>query len=346
MTSGRASLVIQTSHLGDTVLTTPLIRRLGMQGAVDVVATPASAALLSGNPYIRDVVVFDKAGKGGRVRGMFQTAKRLRNEGADGQGYVAAFMAQGSVRSALLAILAGVKTRVGFETSTGAFLYTRRLRYHEGLHHTQRLWLLAGPGELADLRPELFPSTSDFAFADELIGDDPDPPVVVLAPGSKRTTKRWPHFAELARLIGASARVVTVGGSDDCATAAEISCARGANRTLDAVPAGSLLMTAALIARADVVVCNDSMALHMAAAFDVPVVAVFGPTAPGAGFAPLSRTAITVEPEPLECRPCAPRAPHACPRKHWRCMRDTPASLVAAHVSRLLGGHFVTPGEA
>ena len=48
-----ASLVIQTSFLGDTVLTTPLVAELGARGPVDVVVTPASAGLLANNPHIR-----------------------------------------------------------------------------------------------------------------------------------------------------------------------------------------------------------------------------------------------------------------------------------------------------
>jgi heptosyltransferase II len=76
--------------------------------------------------------------------------------------------------------------------------------------------------------------------------------------------------------------------------------------------------------------------MHMASAFDVPVIALFGPTAPAAGFAPLSSVAVTVEPPPLACRPCAERAPHSCPRTHWRCMREISPASVARKVHQLL----------
>src|SRR5688572_24385871 len=102
-----SSLVIQTSFLGDTVLTTPLIAELARRGPVDVVTTPASAALLSNSPVIRAVVPYDKRGADSGIGGFFAMAKRLRQF-----GYDAAYLAQGSMRSAALALAAGVTRRV------------------------------------------------------------------------------------------------------------------------------------------------------------------------------------------------------------------------------------------
>src|SRR6476659_7162113 len=65
MANGLASLVIQTSFLGDTVLTTPLMARLAEQGPVDVLVTPASARLLANHPAIRETIVYDKRGRDG-----------------------------------------------------------------------------------------------------------------------------------------------------------------------------------------------------------------------------------------------------------------------------------------
>ncbi|HTG54239.1 MAG TPA: hypothetical protein VL980_05280, partial [Gemmatimonadaceae bacterium] len=65
LASGRSvsdQLVIQTSFLGDTVLTTPLIAELAMRGPVDVLSTPAAAPLLANNPHIRTLHIYDKRG--------------------------------------------------------------------------------------------------------------------------------------------------------------------------------------------------------------------------------------------------------------------------------------------
>src|SRR5262245_31857251 len=103
-----SSLVIQTSFLGDTVLTTPLIAHLAVRGAVDVVVTPGSAPLLANNPSVRSVIVYDKRGRDRGVRGFARLVRQLR-----GRSYDAAYLAQGSVRSGALALTAGIPQRVG-----------------------------------------------------------------------------------------------------------------------------------------------------------------------------------------------------------------------------------------
>ena len=84
-----ASLVIQTSFLGDTVLTTPLIAELAKRGPVDVVTTPASAGLLANHPCVRSVISYDKRGTDAGMRGFFRLAKQLRQF-----GYDSAYLAQ------------------------------------------------------------------------------------------------------------------------------------------------------------------------------------------------------------------------------------------------------------
>jgi heptosyltransferase II len=146
-----SSLVIQTSFLGDTVLTTPLISELSRRGPVDVVTTPASATLLTNHPDIRAVVTYDKRGRDSGVRGFFRLAKQLR-----AFGYDAAYLAQGSMRSAALAIAAGARRRVGFASSAGRPLYNEKVEFREDLHHSERLLSLATrdfAGRPADIRP-------------------------------------------------------------------------------------------------------------------------------------------------------------------------------------------------
>ena len=326
------TLVIQTSHLGDTVLTTPLIQRLARRGPVDVVSTPAAAELLVGNPHVRRIYVLNKRSRN-RMTATAKIALELRSLPRE-QRHRTAYLAQGSVRSGLLAMMAGIPMRVGFDTSAASFLYTSRCAYRSDFHHAQRLWLLAGPGEPGVLHPELFPSQRDMASAEELV--EPGLPVIVLAPGSQRATKRWPYFAELAARIGSAAQIVVIGSAEDRPAAREIMQARAKGVTIDATGRISAMVSAAMIARAHTVICNDSLAMHMAAAFDVPVIALFGPTSPTAGFAPLSNSAVVMEPPFLACRPCAARAPHSCPKTHWRCMRDITPGLVARHVHQQL----------
>ena len=116
------------------ILTTPLLERLAREGEVHVVATPANAAVLANHPAVASVLVYDKRKADAGVAGLRRVAARLRATGA-----TTAYMAQGSWRTAALARLAGVES-VGFDTSAGRWLYSRRVTYRQHWHHAQRLW--------------------------------------------------------------------------------------------------------------------------------------------------------------------------------------------------------------
>ncbi|MEX2179362.1 MAG: glycosyltransferase family 9 protein [Gemmatimonadaceae bacterium] len=337
--SRTSSLVIQTSYLGDTVLTTPLIAELARRGPVDIVTTPAGATLLLNHPGIRAVIPYDKRGADRGVGGFLRVAGRLR-----GFSYEAAYLAQGSLRSAALAVFAGVTRRVGFATHAGRMLYSEKVEYREDLHHAARLLRLARPGEVptaAEMRPRLFPGISERGAVDRLLALhdllDDGPPLVAIAPASVWGTKQWPYYADLARDLAPHARLVIVGSMDDAPLAKEVAAAAGAG-AFSAAGVLTLLGSAELIRRSSVLVANDSAPQHLASAVGTPTVTVYGPTVPAFGFGPLADAAATlgVDTAVLPCRPCDRHGPKRCPLGHWRCMRDLPARDVAARVLDIL----------
>jgi heptosyltransferase-2 len=323
------SLVVQTSFIGDTVLTTPLIARLAEQGDVDVLVTPLSAPLLANHPSINELIVYDKRGSDRGVGGFIRIGQTLRRN-----RYAAAYFAQGSLRSAALAVAAGIGTRVGFETSAGKRLYSRRVPYIENEHHASRLLRLAGASEQV-IRPRLFPGADDRGAVDALLRDAgwSSESFIALAPGSVWATKRWPHYAELAALL--DQRVVVIGSGADTRLATEIANAAD-GRALDATGKLSLLASAELISRANVLVTNDSAPLHLASAMATPTLAIFGPTVPEFGFGPLAPRSIVLGVTTLACRPCDRHGPQRCPLGHWRCMREITPRQVAATVEELV----------
>ncbi|HEX4468393.1 MAG TPA: lipopolysaccharide heptosyltransferase II [Gemmatimonadaceae bacterium] len=322
------SLVVQTSFLGDTVLTTPLIAQLAERGAVDIVVTPASAPLLSNNPALREVIVYDKRGGDRGLGGFVRLARRLRRA-----RYAYACLAQGSMRSASLVLAAGVPERIGFETSAGRRLYTTRVAYIENEHHAARLLRLAAESSESTpsaMQPRLYPGDDERHDVDALLNQHGwnGEPFIALAPGSVWATKRWPHYAELAAEI--DGRLAIVGSGADRDLAAQISRAAG-SRAIDCTGSLSLLGSAELIGRAQVLVTNDSSPLHLASAMGTPTVAIFGPTVPEFGFGPLAPRSRVLGVSTLACRPCDRHGPQRCPLGHWRCMREiTPREVVAA----------------
>ncbi len=322
--------MIQTSFLGDVVLTTPLVAELAKRGPVTCVVTPGAAPLLDGHPAVSRLVVYDKRGKDAGAAGFLRVAAAVHAPSPD----AIAYLAQGSHRSGALAQAAGYRTRTGFATSAGRFWYTQRRVAPPGRHHAARLLSLADPalGELPPPRPQLFPSSDDEALVHELLRGI-DEPLVALAPGSVWATKRWPHFPALARSL--PERPVVIGGLEDHDLAAAICAVRP--DAIDATGRLPLLASAALIARCRVLVTNDSLPLHLASAMNTPTVALFGPTIPAFGFGPLADRMAQPQFEGLPCRPCHAHGPMTCPESHFRCMRDLLPERVAAAVRDLSG---------
>ena len=323
------SLVIQTSFLGDMVLTTPLISFLATRGTVDVVGTPAATALLANHPAVRNAIVYDKRAAQRGASGLWRLAVQLRRE-----RYSAAYLAQGSLRSATLALLAGIRERVGFDTSAGRALYTKRAPYIEGEHHARRLMRLAGATVDAP-RPTLHPGPAEAQAVDELLSGHVGP-FIALAPGSVWPTKRWPSYDRLARALAKRATIVVIGSRDDHELAAEIVNAAGGG-AIDATGKLSLLASAELIRRCAALVTNDSAPQHLASAMNTPTVTIFGPTVPQFGFGPLAERSATVGLDSLACRPCDRHGPVACPLKHWKCMRELTSNDVIVAIERVTG---------
>jgi heptosyltransferase-2 len=346
-------LVVQTSFLGDMVLTTPLLEKLATRGPVDVVATPANAALLQNHPAVRDVIVYDKRGAHRGWRGLRIIADSIRMRSVESmrvpRAVDAAYMAQGSLRSATLARMAGVPRIVGFDTSAGRWLYSERVHFDSTVHHAARLLMLAGMYDNASPlpRPSLYPGVAEEIAVDALlsaanVGAGSGNDLIVLAPGSVWATKRWPGFDQLAVQLAAAnahARVVVIGSSADRSLAEAIGTAMraaGQPDVIDATGKLTLLGTAALIRRARVIVTNDSAPLHLASAMNVPTVSLFGPTVPAFGFGPLAEQRVVVQHETLPCRPCDAHGPKECPLGHWRCMRQVEPDRVARDTAALL----------
>jgi lipopolysaccharide heptosyltransferase II len=329
------ALVIQTSYLGDVVLTTPLIAELASRGPVDVIVTPGGASLLANNPSVSRLLVYDKRGQWG-VDALRKTAQSARAPSPS----AVAYCAQGSMRTALLARLAGYRERAGFDTSAGRWLYTRRVRYDARQHHAERLLRLA-LGETTAIpasayRPRLYPGQSEQDVVTGLLRNagHAGEPLLAVAPGSIWATKRWPYFPQLARRLSALGRVVVLGSDDDGALGAEIAHATS-GAAIDATGKLSLLASAELIARCALLVTNDSAPQHLASAMGTPTVTVYGPTVPAFGFGPLAPGSVIAEHTSLSCRPCHPHGPPACPLGHWRCMRELSSERVLAAVAEV-----------
>jgi len=322
-----ATLVIQTAFLGDVVLTTPLLSALAARyGPVDVVTTPVAAGLLETHPAVREVIRYDKRGADAGLAGFWRVASGLR-----ARGYDLVVLPHRSWRSAALALSANVPERTGFADAAPAVTYTTRIPRARTGHEVDRLLALAGTAS-ADAPPvSLALEPGDYAAADQwLAGRGLAAGFVALAPGSIWATKRWPYYPELAEALDGP--VVVIGGPDD-GQLAETIVGRAPNRVHSAAGALNLRASAALIARARILVTNDSAPLHLGTAVGTPIVAIFGPTTPAQGFGPRGAGDTALGHPALACRPCSAHGQRVCPLLHHRCMRELSVETVVAAVA-------------
>lgn len=340
----RAIALFLPNWIGDVVMATPAIRAVRAQFAearLLAVCRPYVAATIEGAPWFDDVILFDK--KGMRDRREVEVIRRLRRERVD-----AAVLFPNSFRSAAIAALGRCRRRIGFNRYGRGILLTDklepirdeagRLKPSPTIDDYNRLvgpLGVANPGH----RMELFTTPDDEAAADRVwdhLGLDQFPEVIGLnSSGAFGAAKLWPaeNFAQLAQTLVArrGCGILVVCGPNERATAREI--VRLANRPEVislADRAVSLGLTKACVRRLDLFVTTDSGPRHFAAAFDRPVVSLFGPT-----FIEWTETyfakGINLQKQ-VECGPCQLRV---CPLDH-RCMRDLSVAEVMAAAEDLL----------
>jgi lipopolysaccharide heptosyltransferase II len=160
-------------------------------------------------------------------------------------------------------------------------------------------------------------------------------PLIVLCPGARHTTKRWPadRWVTLGGDLDlAGYAVLVMGASSEAELVREIS-----SQIPGSVPVTdrSIPEAAAILSLAATVVSNDSGLMHLAGGVGAPVVAIFGPTVEEFGFYPFRSKHIVLA-HSLYCRPCTAMGSARCPEGHFRCMLETAPAAVREAVHRLL----------
>lgn len=148
---------------------------------------------------------------------------------------------------------------------------------------------------------------------------------LIIAPGARHLTKtmpadKWVEFLHIARTEGFNFQII-IGSEADGLIAKQIT-EKYQQGILDLTGSTTIPELIALVSTANVLVTGDSAPMHIAAAVNTPLVAVFGSTVPEFGFAPIRCRHRIIEIKNLTCRPCHAHGLDKCPRKHFRCMMD------------------------
>jgi ADP-heptose:LPS heptosyltransferase len=143
---------------------------------------------------------------------------------------------------------------------------------------------------------------------------------VVVHPFASNFTKMWPYFGELISELEKEYDVLVVGNGDIAHKIAE-------TPTIEAL--------IKVIKSAELVITNDSGPMHLAVALGVPVMAIFGGTVKQLGFYPIFSDCTVLENE-LPCRPCHIHGFSKCPRGHFKCMREISVQTVYEAAKKIL----------
>lgn len=332
----RKVLVRATNWIGDAVMTTPAleaVRRAFPRAEIAVVANPLVSELLSPHPACDRTIVFDKKSGDASVAGFWRFCAKLRRERFD-----LAILFQNAFEAAVMARLAGIPRRAGYATDGRAILLTHAVPVGETEripHHTRYyLNMLEGIGIEAGIPPlRLGLTSAEEEYAARLLGTAE---VLVVNPGAAYgSAKRWlpDRFAAVADALAAryGFRVVLVGGPGENQIGADIERTMR-EPAINLIGKTTIRQMMAVLSRAELVVTNDSGPMHVAAAFDRRVLALFGPTdhtttSPACAHHVIVRHA-------TECAPCLKRH---CPTDH-RCMDAiTPAEVIEAAATLLEG---------
>lgn len=338
--------VFVPNWIGDAAMATPTLRAVrqhfGSEARVIGIMRPYVADVLSGTPWLDECWFYDPRSQD-RALHSWPLIGRLRATRCD-----AALLLTNSLRTALLAWLGGVKRRVGFDRDGRGWLLTDRVQPHRVgrrfvpapvLDDYLRLASALGC-EHESTELELATLPEDETRADAVWSKLQLPPgaevVALNTGGAFGAAKLWPveYFAQLARQIATDLgrAVLVLCGPSEREQARQIAAAAQHPRVTSLADEPlSIGLTKACVRRAALLVSTDSGPRHFAAAFNVPVVTLFGPThiAWSENHFPLA-THVQLK---LDCQPCQQRE---CPLGHHRCMRDLSVARVFAAVTESL----------
>jgi len=328
--------------IGDDIISNPaqhMLRAAFPRASISILAKPWVAPVLNNNPDIDEILLYEVPGRHKGLPGIWRLAHDLR-----GRDFQAAILFQRAFEAALICFLARIPYRAGFRTDGRSLLLTHGLRVteedfmvHRVEHNLRMLKALGLPPSAKELvlhvdpqvieRSKAILASAGIGLNDFLIGMNPG--------ATFGTAKRWlpERFTALADRLSSSlgAKVLIFGSAGEQALGDEI-CRRSSFSSLfNLAGATSLEEALALIGLCGLFVTNDSGLMHVAAALDIPMTAIFGPTEPRQ-TSPYYKKHRLLRREDIDCSPCMDRE---CKKEH-QCMTAISVEEVFHSLEELL----------
>ena len=329
--------------VGDAVMSVPALRELRRvlpDARITLVARPGTADVFIDADFVDEVLIYNRRG----IVSVLEEVRHWRRQRFD-----LAVLLQNAFEAALIASLARVPMRVGYNTERRGFLLTNPLplpewkdERHECFYYLNIvselegfLYRMASDDNVAP-RFDLNVSLDRRQKARELLREHGlriGAPLVLLCPGSINSrAKRWPaeRYAALGdRLTASGANVVLIGSPGELEVSQEV-CKHAQRQPIVLTGKTTVAQATALIGIADMLITNDTGPAHIGAALHTPTLVIFGPTNPLTTY-PMSSNAEIFR-RPPDCAPCMLRD---CPIDH-RCMTAITPDEVFERASALM----------
>lgn len=332
----RSIFVVGPSWVGDMVMAQSLFKVLRQNyphAQIDVLAPAWSRPILEAMPEVRAAIDMPVG------HGKFQwSVRKALAQQIRAKNYDWAIVLPNSFKSALIPWWAGISKRTGWtgEMRVGLLNDRRSNKKAWGLMVERYVALAYSPKELRAITkldcppPGLVPHPDWITQAREKFGITQQEKVLALCPGAEfGRAKKWPerHYAAVARThIEQGGEVWLFGSANDRASCEQIAAGLPATKVRILAGQTSLQEAVALMSCVDQVVSNDSGLMHVAAALERPLVALYGSTSPKY-TPPLNRQREIIQAS-ISCSPCFKRE---CPYGHYKCLEEMePVRVVEA----------------
>ena len=302
--------------LGDGVMATPAIENLLKiypDAQLTVFGSFVSTALFKHHPNIEQLIIDDSKQSGNRLINLYKTAHALGR-------FDVALSFRSSFASKWLIFCVSAQKKEVYRRIGEADTH-QVIRYNDFVNHTL--------GQ--DLKP------ADLALFTKLNEQHTNQrPLLGLNPGSTYgSAKRWypDEFAQVAIALSKQFDIVILGGPKETDIAQDIEqmlAAHGITHVTNRAGSMGIEQLIEQIAQLDILITNDSGPMHVAAAFKVKTVAIFGPTNHIETHQWHNQNEFILR-KPIECAPCMQRE---CPLKHHRCMKDIHAQDVLSAIAQ------------
>lgn len=279
-------LVVRTDRIGDVVLSTPVLRALRdnyPRSYIAVMVSPQARELVEDNPYLNEVIVYDKDKKDRGLLGFWRFVMGLKRKKFD-----LAIVLHTKKRTNLITYLADIPKRIGYHDTKFGFLLTDKIKDTRmlGLHHEVDycLDILRKLGlTIKERIPHLAVKKECVFEADALLleaGIKREDKIAGIHPGASCISKRWlkDRFVVLANHLveDYGLKIVLFAcGTDDMAVANDIA-KEVRYPAINLAGKTSLSQLAALLKRCRLLISNDSGPVHIASAVGIPVISIFG----------------------------------------------------------------------